>query len=161
VNIQLPPWPASAPTCGSVVLREFSARDIPMIQELASDPYVPLIGSLPAHATYQQAQDWVDRQNGRLAEGTGYSFAITEADTDCDPGRGFAADALLALTAFAWSIPGLHRIELYIEPWNTGSVKTAGRAGYEREGLLRSHPEIGGRRRDMLLYAVIRESQPG
>jgi ribosomal-protein-alanine N-acetyltransferase len=112
-----------------------------MIQELASDPYVPPIGSLPAHATYQQAQDWVDRQNGRLAEGTGYSFAITEADTDCDRGRGFAADALLALTAFAWSIPRLHRIELYIEPWNTGSVKTAGRAGYEREGLLRSHQE--------------------
>ncbi len=40
-------------------------------------------------------------------------------------------------------------------------MKTAGRAGYEREGLLRSHQEIGGRRRDTLLYAVIRESQPG
>jgi len=62
VNIQLPPWPATAPTCGSVALREFSARDIPMIQELATDPYVPLIGSLPAQASFQQAQDWVDRQ---------------------------------------------------------------------------------------------------
>ena len=53
-------------------------------------------------------------------------------------------------------IPALHRIELYIEPWNTGSIGTAERAGYEREGLLRSHQEIGGRRRDMLLYAVVR-----
>jgi RimJ/RimL family protein N-acetyltransferase len=35
-------------------------------------------------------------------------------------------------------------------------VRTAERAGYEREGLLRSHQEIGGRRRDMLLYAVVR-----
>jgi GNAT superfamily N-acetyltransferase len=69
-------------------------------------------------------------------------------------GRGLAA---AALTAFAWSIPALHRIELYIEPWNTGSIRTAERAGYQREGLLRSHQEIGGRRRDMLLYAVIRE----
>jgi [ribosomal protein S5]-alanine N-acetyltransferase len=62
----------------------------------------------------------------------------------------------MALTAFAWTIPALHRIELYIEPWNTGSVGTAERAGFEREGLLRSHQVIGGRRRDMLLYAVIR-----
>jgi ribosomal-protein-alanine N-acetyltransferase len=38
------------------------------------------------------------------------------------------------------------------------SIKTAERAGYEREGLLRSHQEIGGRRRDMLLYASIRET---
>jgi hypothetical protein len=66
----------------------------------------------------------------------------------------------VALTSFAWSIPALHRIELYIEPWNVGSTKTAERAGCEREGLLRSHQEIGGRRRDMLLYTTIRES-PG
>jgi RimJ/RimL family protein N-acetyltransferase len=36
-------------------------------------------------------------------------------------------------------------------------MKTGERAGFKREGLLRSHQEIGGRRRDMLLYATIRE----
>ena len=30
---------------------------------------------------------------------------------------------------------------------------------YEREGLLRSHQEIGGRRRDMLLYATVRSAR--
>ena len=75
-------------------------------------------------------------------------------------GRGVAAAALTALTCFAWTITDLYRIELYIEPWNTGSAKTAERAGYEREGLLRSHQEIGGLRRDMLLYAIIRENPP-
>jgi RimJ/RimL family protein N-acetyltransferase len=45
-----------------------------------------------------------------------------------------------------------------IEPWNVGSITTAERAGYEREDLLRSHQQIGGRRRDMFLYAVTRES---
>jgi RimJ/RimL family protein N-acetyltransferase len=70
--------------------------------------------------------------------------------------------ALIALTSFGWTIPALHRIELYIEPWNTGSIGTAERAGYEREGLLRSHQEIGGRRRDMLLYARVRpDRSPG
>jgi RimJ/RimL family protein N-acetyltransferase len=45
---------------------------------------------------------------------------------------------------------------LYIEPWNTSSIHVAEVSGYQREGLLRSHQEIGGTRRDMLLYATTR-----
>ena len=180
----LPPWPTAPVAYGPVVLREFSDRDVPMAIQASTDPYIPLIGTLPANASEQEAQDWVDRQRGRLAEGVGLSFAIAEADTDravggiglwlaglrqgratvgysiipSARGRGLAAAALIAVTEFAWTIPALHRIELYIEPWNEGSVRTAERAGYEREGLLRSHQEIGGHRRDMLLYATVRGS---
>jgi [ribosomal protein S5]-alanine N-acetyltransferase len=183
-STQLPSWPAGPVAYGPVILREFSAADLFTVQELSTDPYVPLIGTLPPDASRQEAQDYIDRQRGRLAEGTGFSFAITEADTGrpvggiglwlaalhhgratagysvipSARGRGVASAALTALTIFAWTIPALHRIELYIEPWNAASIKTAERAGYEREGLLRSHQEIGGRRRDMLLYAAIRES---
>jgi RimJ/RimL family protein N-acetyltransferase len=181
-NADLPPWPTAPVAYGPIVLREFSTLDVPLALELSTDAYVPLIGTLPAHASTQDAQAWVDRQRGRWAEGLGFSFAIAEADTDravgtiglwladlaggrasagysiapSARGRGIAAAALIALTSFAWSIPELHRIELYIEPWNVGSIRTAERAGYEREGLMRSYMEIGGRRRDMLLYAVIR-----
>jgi RimJ/RimL family protein N-acetyltransferase len=175
-------WPTTPVAHGPVVLREFSAADLPMVKEMSADPYVPLIGTLPPNASTQEALAYIDRQRGRLAEGIGFSFVIAEAGTGrgvggiglwlsgLDQGRatagysvmpsarglGLAAAALTALTAFAWSIQDLHRIELYIEPWNTGSVRTAERAGFEREGLLRSHQEIGGRRRDMLLYATIR-----
>jgi hypothetical protein len=48
---------------------------------------------------------------------------------------------LQALTAFAWTISELHRIELYIEPWNTGSIRVAESAGYRDDGLLRSHQQ--------------------
>lgn len=180
---ELPPWPAKPVAHGPVVLRKFSYADVPMAMELSTDPYVPTVGSLPANATRQEARDWIDRQLGRLAEGRGYSFAIAEADTDravgaiglwvtalsygratvgysvtpSARGRGIASAALIAVTSFGWSIPALHRIELYIEPWNAGSVGAAERAGYQREGLLRSHQEIAGRRRDMLLYAIIRD----
>ncbi|HEX7993703.1 MAG TPA: GNAT family protein [Streptosporangiaceae bacterium] len=180
----LPPWPASPPASGAVILREFSASDMPMVLELSTDPYVPLIGTLPANASEQEARAWINRQRQRLAEGIGYSFAIADASTDrCLGGiglwlagltqgratagyfvapsarrQGVATAALKALTAFAWTIPVLHRIELYIEPWNSGSVRAAEGAGFEREGLLRSHQEIGGRRRDMLLYSIIRET---
>ena len=183
---RLPPWPARPVAYGPVILREFSDADLPMVQELSADPYVPLIGTLPPNASRQEAQDYIDRQRGRLAEGIGFSFAIAEAGNGrgvggiglwlagldhgratagycvipSTRGRGIASAALTALASFAWTIPELHRIELYIEPWNTGSVKTAERAGFEREGLLRSHQEIGGQRRDMLLYAAIRENPP-
>jgi ribosomal-protein-alanine N-acetyltransferase len=183
---QLPPWPVTPVAHGPVVLREFSDADLLMVRELSSDPYVPLIGTLPPNATGQEAQDYIGRQRGRLAEGIGFSFAIAEAGTGrgvggiglwlagldhgratagysvipSARGRGVASAALTALASFAWTIPELHRIELYIEPWNTGSVKTAERAGFKREGLLRSHQEIGGHRRDMLLYATIRENPP-
>lgn len=178
----LPPWPSAAPSSGVVVLRAVREEDAAMAMELSTDTYVPQIGSLPAHATEAQALDWVGRQQNRHREGAGFSFTIAEAQTDrplghCGlwlrdmpsgrasagysirpsaRGRGLASEALTALTTFAWSIEQLHRVELYIEAWNVGSQRAAERAGYLREGLLRSHQEIGGQRRDMLLYAQVR-----
>ncbi|SDS59423.1 Protein N-acetyltransferase, RimJ/RimL family [Friedmanniella luteola] len=166
-----------------MLLRAFRVdADEPMVRDLATDPYVPLIGSLPAEATRAEARDWLVRNRGRWSEGRGFSFAVADAATGeavgsaglwlaeiahgrasagyaIAPryrGHGLAADALTALTAFAWTLPALHRVELYIEPDNRASVRTAERAGYVCEGRLRSHQEIGGRRRDMLLHAVVR-----
>jgi RimJ/RimL family protein N-acetyltransferase len=180
--MSLPPWPARPPEHGGVLLRSFTDDDVPMVLDLASDPYVPLIGTLPAHATEAEALDWLERNRGRWAEGRGFSFAVAEAATgravgalgvwlaelphgraeigySVMPGargRGYATAALVAGTAFAWTLPGLHRVQLHIEGWNAASVRTAERAGYRREGLLRSYMEIGGRRRDMVLYAAVR-----
>jgi RimJ/RimL family protein N-acetyltransferase len=86
---------------------------------------------------------------GRTAHGraaAGYSLAAgargrsVTAGADC-PGP------------FAWTISALYRIELHIEPWNVASIRTAERAGYRLEELLRSRQRIGSERRDMLLYA--------
>ncbi|MHA7173186.1 GNAT family N-acetyltransferase [Arthrobacter monumenti] len=180
---KIPPWPTESPAFGSVRLRKFEDRDASMALELAKDPYVPTIGTLPAHATTNEALDWVQRQRERHLDGIGFSFAVADLVTDramggvglwvtelsegratagysivpVERGKGAAAAALMAVTEFAWTIPQLYRVELYIEPWNTASIRVAERAGYLREGLLRSHQEIGGSRRDMLLYAAIRE----
>lgn len=166
------------------MLRPIRETDVAMAVALSTDPYLPLIGTLPAQATPAEAAAWVQRQHDRWTEGRGFSFAIADATDDralgqiglwlerlpagrasagyavvpAERGRGVAADALTALTAFAWTIPALHRVELFIEPWNSGSIHTAERAGYQREGLLRSYQEIGGVRRDMLLYATVRPS---
>ena len=178
----LPPWPTTPPTHGSVVLREFGDADVAVGLELSTDPYVPLVSTLPPLTTHEQARAWVERNRERWANGRGFSFAIADAASSqglgqiglwldelshgrasagyfvvpSARGRGLAADALAALTAFAWTIPELHRIQLLVEPWNLASLRTAERAGYDREGLLRGYLEIGGRRRDMLVLAALR-----
>ena len=184
MTLELPSWPATPPAYGSVVLRAFTDADAHLAAECGDDPYIPLIGSLPASPTAEQALEWIRRQRGRLAEGRGLSFAIADAASGravggiglwlqnlpagratagysvapAHCGRGIATSALTALTTFAWTIPVLHRVELYIEPWNSSSRRVAEASGYQREGLLRSHQEIGGTRRDMLLYATTRPS---
>lgn len=174
--------PSAAPEAGNVKLRAFSSSDAQMVQDLSTDPYVPMTGSLDLNASRAEAVAYIERQHDRLTSGAGFSFCVADAKTD-EPfgqaglwlkwlgdgratagyaiapsarGRGRAAHALAALTSFGWSIPTLFRIELYIEPWNVASIRTAEVAGFEREGLLQSHQQIGGCRVNMLLYASIR-----
>ncbi|MGC5584374.1 GNAT family N-acetyltransferase [Ornithinimicrobium sp. W1665] len=177
--------PRVRPGWGAVHLRPFTADDVPMLMDLSTDPYVPLTGTLPGDADRESALDYVRRQHERLVTGAGFSFCVALRETDeavgqaglglrsvasgratagyavapVHRGRGLAAHALAALTAFAWTLPEVHRIELYIEPWNVASVRTATTAGYAHEGRLRSHQEVGGRRVDMLLYAALRPRQ--
>jgi hypothetical protein len=85
---EMPPWPTSPVTYGPVVLRRFSASDVPMVRELSTDPYVPLIGTLPPNASEREARAYIDRQLGRLAEGRGLSFAIARPrGQGLDPAR--------------------------------------------------------------------------
>lgn len=138
-------WPAVNPSFGKVALRAFCLEDAPMAMELSRDPYVPRTGTLPFHATPAQAQQWIQRQQARYTTGVGFSFAVVDTtDGRCAGftglwvrelpvgrakigygiapsfrGRHLASDALRAVTSFAWTIPELHRLELYIEPWNT------------------------------------------
>ena len=173
--------PVNPPAYDGVVLRAFGPADVAMLRDLATDSYLPLIGSLPANAAESEALQFIGRQYERLTSGAGYSFCIADetdravgtaglwiaqlaegratAGYSVAPfarGHGIAGRALRALTEFGWTLPGLCRIELYIEPWNRGSIRAAEVAGYLREGLLRSHQPIGDRRADMLLYAALR-----
>jgi [ribosomal protein S5]-alanine N-acetyltransferase len=174
--------PSVAPTFGEVRVRAFAERDAGMLMDLSTDPYVPKVTSLPGDADRSDTLAFVERQFDRLETGTGYFLCVADLHTDealgmaglslaviaegratagysvapRSRGRGIAGQALTALTRFGWTISQLFRIELYIEPWNVASVRTAEFAGYEREGLLRSHQEIAGERVDMFRYAAIR-----
>lgn len=114
--------------------RLFRSRDPGVVPFIQLDPSV----------------DHPPADRGWKVRSVGYSVAPAHR------GRGIASSAVKALTAFAWTVPTLHRIELYIEPWNSNSIRVAEASGFQRDGLLRSHQEIGNTRRDVLLYATTR-----
>ena len=65
-----------------VVLRPFEAGDQDVVVSVASDPLIPLITTVPASGSAEDAAAYIRRQRDRLAEGAGYSFAIADATTD-------------------------------------------------------------------------------
>ena len=48
-------------------------------------------------------------------------------------------------------------MQLLTEPENLASQRVAEKAGFRREALLRSYVELKGRRRDVYMYALLRE----
>ena len=134
-----------------------------LVAEFAADPYVPLIGTIPTPYTPAEGLAYLDRQHQRLADGTGWSFAIAELATDravggaglwlhrrrlrhrggyavaaSARGRGIATAALTALT------------ELRLDPARPGpgrAVHRAGQPGVDRGGrALRLPPPRADRR---------------
>lgn len=90
------------------------------------------------------------------AEGVGEAGYWTAAGSR---GQGFTAEALRLLAAWALDDRGLHRIELHVDPENTGSVRVAERAGFRAEGLIRKRFLHRGVPTDFVLYALL-DSDP-
>jgi [ribosomal protein S5]-alanine N-acetyltransferase len=172
---------------GPFRLRSFSHGDLDLIREASADAYIPVITTVPAVFSEEEGRRFIERQWSRAEEGVGYSFAIADARTDraCGQaglwlrdvsrgraevgywvvasarGRGAAAAAAQALAGWAHRELRIPRVELYVEPWNTASLRSAERAGFEREGLLRSWQELGGQRKDMVVYSKLAATLAG
>lgn len=166
-----------------MVLRAFLDEDVPLVQQVAADPLIPLITTVPTTADAAAARAYVARQGARAATGEGYSFAVVDGSTGAAVGqiglwlrdvrhgraevgywiagahrrRGWARRALSALSAWGLGLPDVHRLECHVEPWNVGSCRAAEGAGYQREGLLRSWQAVGDERRDMYVYSLVRD----
>lgn len=162
-----------------LVLRGFTAADAPLVFEASTDALIPLITTVPAVPDPASVRAFIDRQRERTVTGQGYSFAIADARTDKGLGhigvwplgggrasvgywvapsarrRGIAGLALTLASEWGLNLPGMARLELYVEPWNEGSWRAAEKVGYRREGLLRSWQQVGDERRDMYMYSLL------
>lgn len=179
-NLPAPPTLRAGP----FVLRPFHDADLAVVAEAATDPQIPLITTVPSPYSERAGREILARQADRLRTDLGYSLAIADADervigqiglwlhslhkgrasvgywvVRSARGRGAATHALRAVSIWALSALAVPRLELYIEPWNIASTRTAERAGYHREGLLRGWEEVGGNRRDMLMYSRLAQDR--
>jgi ribosomal-protein-alanine N-acetyltransferase len=72
-------------------------------------------------------------------------------------GRGVATRALSLLARWALEERGSPRAQLLAEPGNVASCRVAEKAGFRREGLLRSYLDFKGERRDVLMFSLLAE----
>jgi ribosomal-protein-alanine N-acetyltransferase len=70
-------------------------------------------------------------------------------------GKGHMQDAIRVLISHAFGAMRLHRIEAACIPENARSIRVLEKAGFTREGLLRSYLRINGVWQDHYIYALI------
>lgn len=70
-------------------------------------------------------------------------------------GRGIATEAVNLVLQFAFQTINLHRVEAYVAPKNTASVRVLEKSGFKQEGLLKELLFINGEWVDHYMYAIL------
>lgn len=144
-------------------LEKFDESHLPFFAALFDDPEIQRFTLLPSNPPPDYAQTWyAGYEQGRL-DGTRELFAVLEEEGElagvgmafridatgssaelgylvapAERGRGIATETLRLLTEWGFTELGAQRLELRISTANTASKRVAERAGYAREGVLRS-----------------------
>ncbi|TYP89823.1 GNAT family N-acetyltransferase [Blastococcus xanthinilyticus] len=165
-----------------VRLRPWRAGDAPAVLAACQDPEIQRWTQVPVPYRAEHAEGFVgDVAPQTWAEG-GALFAVEPLDggdlvgsmglfppehgvaeagywtAPAHRGRGLTAEALGVLTDWALAPAGghrveLHRVELLVDPANTGSRRVAEAAGFTAEGTIRRRFLHRGRPSDVILYA--------
>ena len=163
-----------------VRLVQFAERHLPAFEGMLDDPDVQRFTRLPVPAPPGFPRTWLARYEQGRCDGTSEAFAIEddageflgcvmafgieeEARTGelgylvaaGARGRGVGTAALRLLTEWGFTERGLVRLELMISVGNEASKLVAERAGYVREGVLRSLYVKEGVREDHELWSCL------
>ena len=76
-------------------------------------------------------------------------------------GKGLMLEGLQLLVGHAFQTLRLHRVEAACIPDNRRSIRVLEKAGFQREGLLRSYLRINGVWQDHLLFGLLHEDFRG
>ena len=69
-------------------------------------------------------------------------------------GRGITSEAVQLMVQFAFEHLQINRVEAYVSPQNTASIRVLEKTGFLREGLLKELLYINGYWEDHYLYAI-------
>jgi RimJ/RimL family protein N-acetyltransferase len=163
-----------------IVLRRPTVEDAPAVWAACQDPEIPRwIPMIPQPYTEQSALEFVSWSDDSWERGN-YSFVVVDAGSGELLGaigmgvdqasrighigywvaasarrRGVATSALRLLAGWALE-HDFGRLELITDPDNLASQGVATRAGFTREGVLRSHTQHrDGRRRDSVMFSLL------
>ncbi len=162
-----------------VRLRPLELSDAAAVAAACADPEIGrFIPGMPVPYGLDHAQAYLLEAGLAWAARTRCAFAIVEAEgvelcgtIDVGPaeiasigywiacesrGQGLATRALVLLSRWALSEGGVQRLELTTHPENLPSQRVAEKAGFVREGVLRSHTRFREGRRDSVLFSLLR-----
>jgi RimJ/RimL family protein N-acetyltransferase len=160
-----------------VTLRRWRESDIPAIAEACQDPEIARWTVVPSPYTEEHARDFV--ANGVPGREDDVQFAIVDAESGellgsvgffqpqegvgevgywiAAParGRGAAVRAVRLLVAWALEARELRRIQIHTLPGNRASERVAEKAGFTREGVLRSYAVMKGQVTDITMFSLL------
>jgi RimJ/RimL family protein N-acetyltransferase len=175
-------WTAPSPPLAddAVRLEPLDERYVPDFERLLDDPEIVRHTRVPTNPPNGFAARWIGRYVTGWNDGSCAGFAILSEEAaflgfaaivDLDlrarqgeigylvvgeaRGRGVAGRALRLLTDWAMEGLRLERAELRIDIDNASSIRVAERAGYRREGVLRSLHFKEDSRADFAVYSFL------
>jgi RimJ/RimL family protein N-acetyltransferase len=181
----VPPIPLPDPelTDAVVRLRAPGPEDVPALVAACQDPLIDRFTPLPSPYTEADARVWVDGAAASRESGEALNLIIAPADGDAvlgtvgllrpdwthrtaevgylvapeARGAGVAARAARLLATWGLTALRLARVSAEIDADNAASQRAAQRAGFTREGVLRSAIEVKGRRWSLAVYSLLPE----
>jgi RimJ/RimL family protein N-acetyltransferase len=164
-----------------VRLRPWTEADLPAAAEGARDPLVPRFTRVPENQSDAQLRAFFDTHDRARETGEALWLAIADARDDAflgstglmrfdweelrgeigywvSPGArsaGIATRTVKLLSRWAVLDLGLGRLALHVDTDNLPSQRVAERAGFAREGVLRSFEQRKGRRYDLVVFSLV------
>jgi RimJ/RimL family protein N-acetyltransferase len=172
------PFPADGLFVDELLVRTPTESDVPAIAPAFLDATVGGEAGLPPLSEAEITLFVKERIEGLRASGRLLPLMIVDAETivggasltNYDPlrerveigywlfaegrGRGIATRVARALARHAFDV-GLQRVEAVVRPDNLPSVRVLERAGFTREGLMRSLLPHDGGRADAFIYSLL------
>ena len=166
---------------GEIALREWRPADAAALVIALNDPAIARWTRVPSPYTPADAEEFLAQRAARLVQGEALTLAIASSATD-EPlgsialkvtsrenargelgylvfpvarGSGVCTRAVRLLARHALEHAGLRRVEILTAVGNVGSQRVAEKAGFTREGLLRSYTENKGHRDDMVMWSLL------
>ena len=163
---------------GTIMVRPWRDDDVETAIAICQDPEIARWTRVPSPYREQDALEFFEVARDGWETGASPTFAVVEAAGGQIVGsigvrinaaigdigyvvsaverlRGFGTRAVLLVCRWAFEELGLERLQITVQPENTASQRLAEKAGFRREGVLRSYLEIKGGRADVVMFSLL------